>query len=162
MDPDPPPPPNDAIDFDSGSVEHGIRQSRRRTNFARRDSSSLYPAQFMELEVYTAASEEALRMALGLLPLVSLFMSLCEAKRSALRLWESSSNAVAAVGARLHAQLSSLLGALLELNFLLLSICAHGELVLLYVYDLTHYICDRRPLLTPEKRRCISKLSCAD
>ena len=101
-------------------------------------------------------------MTLGLLPLVSLFMSLCEAKRSALRLWESSSNVVAAVGARLRAQLSSLLGALLELNFLLLSICAHGELALLYVYDLTYYIRDRRPNLTPEKRQRFSDLSRAD
>ena len=81
MDPAPPPPPNDdTTDSDSVSVEHGIRQSRRRTNFARRDSSSLYPAQFMELEVYTAAAEEALRIAFGLLPLVSLFVSLVVAK----------------------------------------------------------------------------------
>ena len=89
-------------------------------------------------------------------------MSLCEVKRSALRLWESSSNAIASAGARLRSELSSILGALLELNFLLLSICAHGELALLYVYDLTYYIRDRRPLLTPEKRCRISELSRVD
>lgn len=101
-------------------------------------------------------------MVFGLLPLVSLFMSLINTKRLALQRWESSLNAVAVVGARLRAQLGSLIGVLLELNFLLLSICAHRELALLRVCDLTYYIRDRRPNLMPEKRCRFSDLSRAD
>ena len=41
-------------------VEYDVRRSWRRTNFLRRGSSRLYPVQFMDIEVYLAATQFAL------------------------------------------------------------------------------------------------------
>ena len=63
-------------DLEEVELEHGIRRSRRLTNFSRRESSALYPAQMMEAEVHYNFAENAafdsfyiLEMLLLLLPL---------------------------------------------------------------------------------------------
>ena len=54
--------PSDDDEDSAGSddVEYGIRRARRDTSFLRRDSSSLYPAQFIEVEYYLAAAQHSL------------------------------------------------------------------------------------------------------
>ena len=132
--------PSDS-DVESGiEVEYGVRQSRRRTNFARRDSSSLYPVQFMDIEYYLAAFEFAMSTARNMMPLLSFIISLERAKRVAISTWERSTRPVAAVGARLRDELRAVGAALSELRFLLGWISAFGELALLYVGDLTYYV----------------------
>ena len=56
----------------------GIRGSRRSVSFSRRSTSSLYPLQFMELEVYLAASEKALIDCIVLLQYAMLLVCICE------------------------------------------------------------------------------------
>ena len=45
-------------------VVYGERRSRERTHFHHRDSSSLYPAEMMERDVYYATAEEHLWLSL--------------------------------------------------------------------------------------------------
>ena len=154
-------PPEDDADVDV-EVEYGVRRSRRRTNFARRDSSSLYPAQIMDVEVYTAAAELAMTMAQTLLPLLSFIVALDSAKRTALRVWERGARRVAAVGTKLRADTVAVGAALSELRWLLTWIGANGELALLYVADLTYFVRRKRPRIAPERHRRLDEISRAD
>ena len=69
-------PSDDANDGDSGDVEYGIRRARMRTTLLHRDSSSLYPSHFIEVEYYLAASQHSLRMAMPFVHLVVDYASL--------------------------------------------------------------------------------------
>ena len=56
---------DDAVAPDNANaddIEHGVRLPNRAVSHSRRDSSALYPAQFMEREVYLAAAELCLQM----------------------------------------------------------------------------------------------------
>jgi len=143
-------------------VDHGVRRARRRTNFLRRDSSSLYPVQFMDIEVYMAAAQFALTMATNLLPILSFFIALDNAKRSALSAWERSTTSVASVGAQLRDDIIHIGASISELHFLLGWIGGCGELALLYVADLTYFVRRRRPRLLPEKCCRLHEISRSD
>ena len=88
-------------------VEYGVRRSWRRTNFLRRDSSSLYPVQFMDIEVYLTAAQFALSTATHLLPIFSFFITLHNVEMSAYRALERTTRPGATVGAMLREDLSS-------------------------------------------------------
>jgi hypothetical protein len=73
----------------------------------------------MDREVYMAAAQFALTMATNLLPILTFFIALDNAKRSALRAWERSTSPVASVGAQLRDDIIHIGASISELHFLL-------------------------------------------
>ena len=81
-------PSNDADDGDSSDVEYGIRRAMRDTTLLHRDSSSLYPSQFMEVEYYLAAAQHSLLMAMPFVHLLVDYASLFHHVSGLLALWQ--------------------------------------------------------------------------
>ena len=61
-------------DNEEERIIFGFRRARQATSYHNRDSSSLFPAQFMEQEVYYAASEESLFRSTHMAHLISLLV----------------------------------------------------------------------------------------
>ena len=80
-------PSDDADDGDSvgSDVEYGIHRARRDTTLLHRDSSSLYPSQFMEMEYYLAATQHSLFM---VIPFIHLLVHYDSVVFRLLALWQ--------------------------------------------------------------------------
>ena len=109
-------------------IEHGFRRYRWSTTFSRRATSSLYPLQFMEMEVYLAAAEFSLSMSIFLSIIAVLLVSHHHRLSSLLVHWQR----MTSVSARLSENIKDMLKQIKkEVSHILLLVQwakMHGEL----------------------------------
>ena len=143
-------------------VVYGLRRSRNTTNFHHRDSSSLFPGQMMERDVYYAAAEDHLYLSLMFAQAFVLIYAIYHKLVAILDRLQRFQEMAAPVIDGFKKSLSRLR---CSLGYLLAYIdwaMSYGELALLYAEDLTIFIRPRRNRFRPKRFRSISEIDRAD
>ena len=152
----------DSSDSEDDELEYGYRDSRRRTSYEQRGSSSLTPAQIMEQESYYDYATMAFERSMYFLRLIVLHRAVYASLCSLVGRWSVSNVASAAsVVEAARAKMKRILDAVHRLFFILQWIRGHGEVALLYAEDLTVYV-RRRHRFTPARCRRINDIRSQD
>jgi len=142
------------------SIQYGLRCSRREVSWEYRDSSSLSPLQFMEMEMYYYVAESMLRRAIFLRHVMVLLAVLYQHYNTILNRWEKSriADRMAQSILRVRPMVNLSKELLDKLSLLMTWIMAYGEVALLCVEDLSIYV-RHRHRCQPEKNRTINEIS---
>ena len=158
-------PSNDADDEDSAGsddVEYGIRRARRDTTFLHRDSSSLYPSQFLEVEYFLAAAQHSLVMTMTSVHLLVEYVSLFHHVSRLLALWEGISSPPIVVLQKLRGPVDTIKENAAHLTHMITWVRSHGEVALLYAGDLIYFVRERRQRFQPKNYRHLSEILRSD
>ena len=156
--------PSDDDDDSAGSddLEYGIRRARMYTSFLRRDSSSLCPAQFIELEYCLAAAQHSLVTTVPLIHLLVDYVSLFHHVARLLAMWERISSPPRAVLQKLREVVDVIKANAAHLTHMITWVRSHGEVALLYAGDLLYFVRERRQRFQQIKHRRLSEISRSD
>ena len=137
-------------DLDDDEVEHGIRRARRDTPYEYRASSSLWPAQIMEREVYYYVAMDILQQSSLLAGIIAI-----------LTLWNNIMSNVANATANVRQTIKAIKNLIKRLLFLMQWVASYGELALLYAEDLSVFV-RRRNRFQPIRHRTIDDIDAED
>lgn len=154
--------PSDDENYVDGDLEFGVRRSRTRTTFSRRDSSSLHPAQFMEVEMYQAAAEHALHHTIVLFHIAALLVGLFHHLSVVIAWRERLETAATEYLDRLRALVSKIKTQVEYIYLLLLWVQSYGEIAMLHAEDLMVFVRPRNHRFKPECYRKVSDISASD
>ena len=143
---------------DEGDIEYGVRRSRRTVSHQYRDSSSLYPSQFMEQEVHYEVAEEALLQSYDLAQTIMLLLPMYIRLNTLVAQWQHLSDSMTRAIAAARDKLQLIKDAINRLNFLMMWVLAMGQIAFLYAEDLSVYV-RRRYRFYPKRYRRISEIN---
>ena len=149
-------------DIEEVEVEHGIRRTRRLTNFIRRESSALDPSQMMEAEVHYNFAENAALDSLHILEMVSLLLALHQRFSNMMASWQQIQGIGIEVLKSLKEKIQQLRKSMDHLLLFFRWVSCYGEMAMLYAEDLTVFIRPRTPRFQPKRYRHLSEINRAD
>uniref|UniRef100_A0A7S2PXA2 DDE Tnp4 domain-containing protein n=1 Tax=Skeletonema marinoi TaxID=267567 RepID=A0A7S2PXA2_9STRA len=128
----------------------GERQSRRRTSWQHRDTSSLSPAQMDERDTYFRFAEDMIQKSVELLPIISSLLMNLTSYYAIIQQWSSTGSTVSAnVVSRAREKMIQCKAAFDNMTLLLVWIKSYAQIALLHVEDLTFF--SRRPHRFPDE-----------
>ena len=132
------------------NLEYGICQARGGSTFLHRDSSSLYPSQFMDVDYYLAAAQYLLVTTMSYIHLLVNYVSLFHHVSRLLALWKRISLPPLVVLRKLRGAVDGINKNAAHLTHLITWVRSHDKVTLLYAGDIIYFVRERRQRFHPK------------